>query len=193
MIIMRLPQRKVLATAMRVSRYWKEVIDSSPNIQKLLMFAPDSLEVIKPDMFDESPLRTPIYSKHLQMNTIVQQTINPVALLPKTIWASHRCGAPDLGRDGHRRTLCITWRQEPPRSGDKHASGSWRRMFLSTPPCEMVHCMIIKGTYEEKSVEIKDTEGVKLGLVEDIAQAALAGKRSYAPEDVYKRGDGLVV
>lgn len=74
-IIVHLPERDILTNGQRVSRNWKTIIDSSPAIQKKIMFQPVEQSAISPVEFDKDELiissETPIYPRTTLMNPLL--------------------------------------------------------------------------------------------------------------------------
>jgi hypothetical protein len=74
-IISHLPERDILCNAQRVSHHWKTIIDSSPTIQKKIMFQPVKQSAISPVDFDKDELiisgGTPIYSRTTLINPLL--------------------------------------------------------------------------------------------------------------------------
>lgn len=74
-IIVHLPERDILTNGQRVSLNWKTIIDSSPAIQKKIMFQPVKQSAISPVEFDKGELiissETPIYPRTTLMNPLL--------------------------------------------------------------------------------------------------------------------------
>ena len=61
-----------------------------------------------------------------------------------------------------------------------HAEASWRRMFVTQPPCST---LTLQVSVNSRDFSIRDPDGIKLGLIEDLVQRALSQVEDYGLGD----------
>ena len=191
MIILHLPPRVILATATRVSRFWKAVIDGSPSIKGVITFAPESLDYNVATQLPGSLQSVPAYLEKLKINNILEKYPGPDNddWQPTKFWvykdSGHMVLFPMDSILPSGGTYMIgggIWRTGTSLQFESSPSGSWRKMFLTNAPCERVVC---RFESEDATPEIKtefsveDPEGVRIGLIDDAVQRALASQRQH--------------
>lgn len=191
-IIVHLPERDILINAQRVSRHWKTIIDSSPTIQKKIMFQPVKQSAISPVDFDKDELiisgGTPIYSRTTLINPLLMsQNTKSYGWLDVSPELSVRIKAMGLFNTPAGCT-CPNLRMPAPKlykqiKADQKVGPacvpSWRKMYLSQPPVTIAMLTIayfyqapVDGDYLFQ-VMIRDKAGVTLGLVHDTLAATM--------------------
>lgn len=185
MIIIQLPPRIIISTVARVNRDWKALIETSLSIRKRTYMTPSSPEVVTPSFIhlriDDG---TFIYKEFIRVNSLLPQA--PANSCPQetAVWSSQVMPAPGFGSSTKNKQLCRLWRREATQSFESTVNGSWRHMFISDPPCTLVSGRITSNDRKLSKVgfSIQDRRGVKLGVIEDVVQSALASGRKYGSQ-----------
>ena len=195
-IISHLPERDILCRAQRVSRNWKNIIDSSPGIQRKIWLQPIEQTAISPAGFDEDDLKifagAPIYPRttlispllrsqdpsntHLKLSLDFFISMKPMELYgepPKSAGCSHF--RPNL-------TMAPPKNYEEIKAYNKAMPSqvpTWRNVYLSEPP--VTTAMLMVSYYYQAppdsrnlfKVLIRDKIGVTMGLVYDTLAATM--------------------
>ena len=192
-ITLRLPSLTILTTAVRISRLWNKVVATSARIQQKLHFQPRSAKTAMPSGFLYCPggTGTPIYEETLHTN-IAMERMSEFGLRPsKALWGTARTQSNQIV--GKHRLLFR--RRNEQSLGRKletwHTNGSWRHMLLTDPPCSVALVGVSKpkpptGTfvqwYGRSKFSIYDPNGIKLGILDDLVQAATANIQEWSAE-----------
>lgn len=192
-IIVKLPAQAILTAAIRVSHRWRDAITGSPDVRQKLCLMPKSAIIASPFDIDRSDWHLggrPTYNEALQVNPILEALLPPAApwdiqdLPRKALWGRlYECILEACGEwsQSYRFLRCSIHRVEDI-SKCWHPEGSWRRMFLTQPPCSVVHVQLLGKepfSFHKEAVTavnrfcISHPEGITLGLVDDLVHAAI--------------------
>ncbi|OTA98521.1 hypothetical protein M426DRAFT_28356 [Hypoxylon sp. CI-4A] len=168
LILLHMDPHDVLVSAQRVSKYWKAVVDGSPQLQRLLFFQP-ILEDATDNQYTINPFIA--YSMPHFMNHIIGGTSRDSWLpqTPKTYnYTSHL-----ITNQSHT----TSWFSP---------GASWRKMLFSQPPMRRMdwHCYrYFKNPYKPSTVgEFNFYNGIWIGdLYDMIANPAPQVKFAIAP------------
>jgi hypothetical protein len=167
-ILLHLPQRDLLL-AQRVSRPFHLTITSSPRIQRELFFAPDPFLPSSPITYlNPTTGRTSAHTRPRNNRLLlrafpgVYPTVSPVLVNLPPSREDLNLGRP--GPESWSWDLCISF----PATGQAETSvatayegASWRRMFLSQPPCKQLH--LVRRWRRNPMVAIQRAEGITMG------------------------------
>ena len=137
----------------------------------------------------------PTYVEVLEANHMLEELRpkNPDCTVTN-FWAhhppmDHRVGDPEV----YRFTRDKIWRRQTPKRFELDPKGSWRRMLITNPPCEIVQCCVVffrpgraPGNEQANRMiwfTLRNQEGIKFGQIEDAAHDALVSERQNEHED----------
>lgn len=186
------PLADILTKVQRLSRQWKEAVDSSPVIKNQLFTRVPSVTAVQPTSFSDEhsfPLYTfwvtlnlPIYSHAVTFNPVVSKGVNGCW----NIYSDDRLQPEELkslnGDTMHPKLVDFTYSQ-PDGRGD-HSTfalrSSWRDMYLTDPP--ITTAVLFASNHEDREGEfgprdirmsVRDHDGLTLGLHHDTIIAGL--------------------
>lgn len=170
-ILLHLPQRDLLLDQ-RVSRPFHNTISSSPKLQRALFFAPDPFLPSSPITYLNPTTGTTSAHTRPQNNRLllrafpgVYPTVSPVLVNLPPSREDLNLGRP--GPESWSWDLCISF----PATGSAlpaetsaataYEGASWRRMFLSQPPCKQLH--LVRRWRKNPMVAIEREGGITMG------------------------------
>lgn len=190
-IILHLPAPEVLTAALRVCRSWNAFINSSPEILKQLFMQPKTAsKVATPKEMEEvpkQPFNVPIYNDTFRLNPIFGQYDRrsklPLEYIPWSMLTLQSLPNPDAPAPNYHRVFKAYRVQSFEEDCSRphvslHPEASWRRMFVSDPPCKVLSGSVIKWVGPPSaphsrvangvSFSVQDKAGITLGLLEEI-------------------------
>ena len=191
LIMLRLPPSEIIVMALKVSRAWKELIENSPRIQRMLWIRTGGREVAIPNAFSKKCESIPMYEENLKVNPVLEQLSDLFTPPTKTLWGHSSQEAPRWFSETYGNQMVRIRRQEISQSKGLTPKSSCRQMLLTHPPCSMIRVRIEKMTMGRKCLmqletenefTIYDLEGIRISLLEDSVQAAIASSRKYGGE-----------
>ena len=194
MIILQLDPSTILTTGVRISREWKDLIDRSPAIRRMLVFEPSSSSIAKPYAYSERSGGVPLYNECFRVSPALEVLSNAWTPPGRMLWGVIVKEAPqympETAGKGHirfRRESALYTEPSGP-------EGSWRRMFITDPPCTTALVRIERLSIwplhweSEATFSIRDRSSIKLGHCEDAVQAALSSSHKYRQGDEAETG-----
>lgn len=179
MIILQLDPLTTLATAVRISRDWKNLIDRSPAIRRMLMLAPSSSSITRPYAYSQRCGGIPLYAGSLRVSPTLEDLSSAWILPNRMHWGVSVSEAPRYLSETAGNTLIRFRRREAPNNRPVQPEGSWRHIFITDPQCTTVLVRIERLSVMSLQLDIdttfvvQDRGGIKLGFLEDVVQAAL--------------------
>ena len=188
MIILQLDPSTTLATAVRISRDWKNLIEASPSIRRMLMFAPSSSSIAQPYAYLQRCGGIPLYAVGFRVSPALESLPHPWTLPDKMLWGVSVSEAPRYITETAGKCLIRFRRKKASYTTARGPEGSWRRMFITDPPCTTVIVRIEQSSisplhWPEATYSVRDRCGIRLGYLEDVVQAALASCHEYRQSD----------
>ena len=194
-ILLHLPQRDLLL-AQRTSRAFHQTINSSPKLQRALFFAADPHLPASPITYLNPSTGTTSAHRRPQNNSLllrafpgIYPTVSPVLVNLPPSRQDVVAGRP--GPEMWRWDVCISFpagavvggnnqsaAPPPPTANPATAypTASWRRMYLSQPPCTALHLVRRWRRCRRKAIE--RAEGITMGdFVDEVSTkgAVMAG------------------
>jgi hypothetical protein len=179
-ILINLPQRELLL-AQRVSQAFHQTISASPKLQRALFFSPDPFLPSSPITYLNPSTGATSAHTRPQNNRLllrafpgVYPTVSPVLINMPPSREDVNLGRP--GAESWSWDLCISFPASPlgsaassPESllppstspATAYPNASWRRMYLSQPPCKQLH--LVRRWRRNPMVAIERTEGITMG------------------------------
>ena len=191
-IIAFLPYTDILTKVKRLSRQWKDVVDSSPAIKtKLWMMSPNATAVQPTSFTSEhtlpwSPqwgkLEMPIYSHAVEINPMLLKGQVGSLKITQNDYLSLFWLANTNGDTVHPKVVCFVSHKERgvPDCSALDPRSSWRGMYLTHPP--ITTALIHADNYDDLEEEygpteigmvVRDHRGLTFGLVYDTIVAGL--------------------
>ena len=181
-IILHLLSFDRIITAPQVSRLWRKLVETSPSIRKRM--------IAEPYAFSQKCGGLPLYSERFTLSPALEQLSDMFARPTKTLWGTSNSEAPQHYRETFEKQLNRIRRQEASNSTNLDEADPCRHEFITDPRCSVVRLTIEKTSISprggvlwdtEADFMVRDPEGVKVGLLEDTAQAALTSAWKYSP------------
>lgn len=185
-ILLHLPQRDLLLSQ-RVCRSFRRTIQGSIRLQRALFFAPDwNLEGRAFNAYarNNMPGRKPENNRLLLRAfpgcypTVTLVIVNDAPTLNEL----------ELGRRGNEHwswDVCISFPSDRPpdtRPAVLYPEASWRRMFLSQPPCTSLH--LVRRWQRSLNPAIVREDGIKMGeFVDEATKTERTWHQSYISSD----------
>ena len=188
-IILQLDPSTTLVTAARISRDWRNLIDKSPAIRRMLRFAPSSSSIAQPYAYSQRCGGIPLFDKCLQISGTLEALPDPWTPPNKMLWGVNVSKAPRYISETTGIDLIRFRRQGASYTERSRREGSWRRMFITDPPCTTAIVRIERLSIRpfhwelEATFSIRERYGIRLGHLEDVVQAALARSHEYRQTD----------
>jgi hypothetical protein len=184
----------ILTKVQRLSRQWKEVVDSSPIIKNQLWMRVPNVNAVQPVYFTNMdkefmPVYTfwdtigiPVYSHAVTVNPAVLKGVKESLRIYMNQDLQDESLEKPNGDLMHSRIVDFTYDElsgRPSRSALENHD-SWRSMYLTSPPVTTALLLICNyDDVEEESgpkvikVSTREHDGLTLGLVHDSVMAAL--------------------
>ena len=184
-ILINLPQRELLL-AQRVSQAFHQTISASPKLQRALFFSPDPFLPSSPITYLNPATGATSAHTRPQNNRLllrafpgVYPTVSPVLVNMPPSREDLSLGRP--GPESWSWDLCISFPANPIGGGDgspsssspesllppstspatAYPNASWRRMYLSQPPCKQLH--LVRRWRRNPMVAIERENGITMG------------------------------
>lgn len=161
-ILQNLPQRDILL-AQRVSRSFNTTISGSIRLQRALFLAPDKTLENHPASVTYTSARKPENNRLLfrafpcSLPTVTLAIINDAPNREELA----------SGRGGHQHSswdVCVAFPADKAQV-PAHPSASWRRMYLSQPPCRTLH--LVRRWQKSAQAVIEREDGITMGELYD--------------------------
>ena len=190
-IISFVPPKEIRTKVQRLSRQWKEAVDSSPAIRgKLWTMFPNTTAVQPTYVTDEHspPLRSvelgvPVYSHAVTFNPVLFESL----VGPLDITSFHQDLQPDWPKTASGGLInavglkfCCCKAIDRPHCPAQTLRSSWRDMYLTNPPITTAMvCVSNHSDWKEEfgpsriRLSVRDHDGLTLGLLYDMLLAGL--------------------
>lgn len=197
-IILHLGVLPTLATATRVCRYWKNLIETSLSIRKMLMVMPKfhvahAAESPEPNHREANHHGPRFYTETITYNPLLEKLPSPWKFSDRNLY---KCQTRLMDNISLRRIA-----QLERIHAEREIPESWREMFISDPPCTFIQVSIYTITVVRDGqnveevpwaswIEIDDEHGIRCGLLEDGIQATVARHDNYwsdSSDEILKR------
>ena len=184
-ILLQSSPRDILTNATRINLQWKQLIDTSPSIQRWLCLENGTGSAVAPKMFCiiEGEVFAPIYNIKLRLNPLLLYEDKDVPFTEAMLWSFNVDGlsyssVPNV-------VICLTRAMQEPPQGKvaswRREGATWRGMFLSDPPVTTLGVEIdaevsdSAGRQHTSEIDfaIRDLQGIRLGVAEDLNRSAL--------------------
>lgn len=166
-IICQLPEQSILTSATRVCKFWKILIDESPTIQRKLYFTA-SAAVVKPYQYWPNSVHTVPQYESVRLNPLIHASPWSYGI-SETPYNQGYALDRIAGDRSMSFPLDICETDKPAMS---QTCASWRRMYLTQPPCSQLYILLDYRKEERTSLVYKDECGITLGRLDDFVVRA---------------------
>lgn len=193
-IVSFLPYTEILTKVQRLSRQWKDVVDSSPIIKNKLWMRVPNVTAIQPTSFtrmDEDPMPAynfwdtigvPVYSHTVTVNPAIFEGVKGSLRIYFDQDLQHEPFETPNGDILHSNVVDFT--HDEPRARPSRPAlelhSSWKDMYLADAP--VTTALLLVCNYDDPEAEfgprvikvaVRDHDGLTLGLIHDTVVAAL--------------------